>query len=130
TWSVDPEPLETDAHLISSNVVDPGSYYGFFYDESNGCASPVLQITLVRNYAPVIEETVGDAVCGTGTATLSATATLEEGEGNTIIYNWYDAPEEGDLVGTGNTLEIPSITETTSFYVSASANGCVSERMK
>ncbi|MEE1962237.1 Calx-beta domain-containing protein [Allomuricauda taeanensis] len=130
TWSVDPDPLETDAHLISSNVVDPGSYYGFFYDESNDCASPVLQITLVRNYTPEITETMGDAVCVTGDAILTATATLEEGEGNTITYNWYDAPEEGNLIGTGNTLEIFSVTETTFYYVSASANGCVSERVE
>ncbi|SFB88844.1 conserved repeat domain-containing protein/gliding motility-associated C-terminal domain-containing protein [Flagellimonas taeanensis] len=130
TWSVDPNPLETDAHLISSNVVDPGSYYGFFYDEANGCASPVLQITLVRNYTPEITETMGDAVCVTGDAILTATATLEEGEGNTITYNWYDAPEEGNLIGTGNTLEIFSVTETTFYYVSASANGCVSERVE
>ncbi|RIV49530.1 DUF11 domain-containing protein, partial [Flagellimonas taeanensis] len=130
TWSVDPDPLETDAHLISSNVVDPGSYYGFFYDEANGCASPVLQITLVRNYTPVIEETVGDAVCGTSasTATLSATATVEDG--STITYNWFSAPTGGTSLGTGNSFVTPPLTETTSFYVSASANGCVSERVE
>ncbi|RUA15467.1 MAG: hypothetical protein DSY83_07530 [Flavobacteriia bacterium] len=128
TWSVDPDPLETDAHLISSNVVDPGSYYGFFYDESNGCASPILQITLVRNYTPVIEETVGDAVCASGTATLSATATVEDD--STITYNWFAAPTGGTSLGTGNSFVTPSITETTSFYVSASANGCVSERVE
>ncbi|WP_318344022.1 T9SS type B sorting domain-containing protein [Flagellimonas baculiformis] len=130
TWSVDPNPLETDAHLISSNVVDPGSYYGFFYDESNDCASPVLQITLVRNYTPVMdmEETVGSSRCGEGTVTLTALATVEDG--STITYNWFAAPTGGSSLGTGSSFETPSLTETTSYYVSASANGCVSERVE
>ncbi len=130
TWSVDPNPLETDAHLISSNVVDPGSYYGFFYDESNDCASPVLQITLVRNYTPVMdmEETVGSSRCGEGTVTLTALATVEDG--STIAYNWFAAPTGGSSLGTGSSFETPSLTETTSYYVSASANGCVSERVE
>lgn len=130
TWSVDSNPLETDAHLISSNVVDPGSYYGFFYDESNDCASPVLQITLVRNYTPVMdmEETVGSSRCGEGTVTLTALATVEDG--NTITYNWFAVPTGGTSLGTGSSFETPPLTETTSYYVSASANGCVSERVE
>lgn len=130
TWSVDPDPLETDAHLISSNVIDPGSYYGFFYDESNDCASPVLQITLVRNYTPVMdmEETVGSSRCGEGTVTLTALATVEDG--STITYNWFATPTGGSSLGTGSSFETPSLTETTFYYVSASANGCVSERVE
>src|SRR5690606_1680686 len=70
----------------------------------------------------------GDFVCGTGVATLEATATVEDE--STILLSWYDAPTGGNLLGTGENYVTPSISQTTSYYVSASANGCASERVE
>ncbi len=127
-WSTSSEPSETGAHLNSGNVVEPGTYYGFFYDETNDCGSPVLAITLVRNFTPVIEGTVGDTSCGASILNLSATASVSDD--STISYRWYDAPTGGNIVGTSATYNTNTLSETTSFYVTASANGCESERVE
>ncbi len=128
TWSTSDIPTDTGAHLISSTVVEPGTYYGFYYDEVNDCASPVLDLTLIRNFTPVIETTTGDSNCGPSILTLTATATVADE--SVIAYNWYDAPTGGNLVGTSATFTTNTLTETTSFYVTASANGCETERIE
>ncbi|MEO2050336.1 MAG: gliding motility-associated C-terminal domain-containing protein, partial [Allomuricauda sp.] len=128
TWSVDPDPLVTDAHLISSVVLDPGTFYGFYYDSVNDCASPVLPVTLVRNFTPTIDSTTDASRCGPGSVTLSASATVADS--SSITYNWYDAPTGGNLIGSGANFITPDITETTSFYVAARANGCASPRQE
>ncbi|WP_197062586.1 Calx-beta domain-containing protein [Muricauda sp. MAR_2010_75] len=122
TWSTDPDPLQTDGHR-SSMVNNPASYFGFFYDEVNGCASPVLTVTLELFPTPTITNTEGDERCGEGSLTLSATA-------SNGVLNWYAAPTGGTALATGNTFITPSIATTTSYYVEASASGCASERVE
>ncbi len=121
TWSTNPDPLETIAHR-SSIVIAPGSYFGFFYDEVNGCASPTLTVTLVLNNTPVVLSSSGASRCGEGTLTLTASTTDD------ALLNWYDSATGGTFLGNGDTFETPTITETTSFFVEASANGCNSVR--
>ena len=128
TWSTSDVPSETAAHLLSSTVVEPGTYYGFYYDETNDCGSPVLSITLVRNFTPTIDTTSGDTSCGSAELTLSATASVADA--STITYTWYDAPTGGNIVGTSATYTTNTLSETTSFYVTARANGCESERVE
>ncbi|NDV15589.1 T9SS type B sorting domain-containing protein [Muricauda sp. TY007] len=127
-WSTSSEPSETGAHLNSSNVVEPGTYYGFYYDEVNDCGSPVLAITLVRNFTPTIDTTSGDSSCDAAMLTLTANASVADE--STVSYTWYDAPTGGNIVGTSATYTTNTLTETTSFYVSASANGCESDRVE
>ncbi len=123
TWSTNPDPLEVVAHRPSL-VSAPGSYFGFFYDATNDCASPVLTVSLIRNITPTIDSTAGDTRCGEGT--LNLTASVSDGS----FLNWYDAPTGGNLLGTGETFETPSIDTTTSFYVEAIANNCPSTRIE
>jgi PKD repeat protein len=52
--------------------------------------------------------TEGDEICGPGTVELSATGQ------NSL--NWYDAPNGGNLVFTGNNFST-SLTQTTTYYV-------------
>ncbi|MEM9649526.1 MAG: gliding motility-associated C-terminal domain-containing protein, partial [Bacteroidota bacterium] len=122
TWSTNPDPLEVIAHR-SSNVIAPGSYFGFFYDAVNGCASPTLTVTLALNLTPDVASTSPDSRCGEGTLTLMATSSDDAAN-----LNWYDSATGGTLIGTGNSFETPSISTTTSFFVEASANGCNSAR--
>ncbi|WP_420602768.1 gliding motility-associated C-terminal domain-containing protein [Flagellimonas sp.] len=121
TWSTDPDPLQDAAHR-SSIVTAPGSYFGFFYDATNNCASPVLTVTLTRNITPVLDSSSGDSRCGEGTVTL--TASVSDGS----LINWYANDTGGAVLGTGASFETPTISETTSFFVEASANGCSSVR--
>jgi len=127
-WSTSSEPTETGAHLNSGQVVEPGTYYGFYYDEANDCGSPVLPITLVRNFTPTIDTTTGDSSCGPGSLTLTANASVADD--SAISYRWYDAPTGGSIVSTSATYTTGDLTETTSFYVTATANGCESERVQ
>lgn len=125
TWSVDSNPLETSAH-ITSRVVEPGLFYGFYYDATNLCHSPVVEVLLVRNYTPEVvpESTQGASICGEGSVTLQAVAEVEDE--STILLRWFDAPSGGNLLGMGSSYETGNLTETTSFYVEATANGCSS----
>ncbi|WP_343487541.1 Calx-beta domain-containing protein [Allomuricauda sp. d1] len=124
TWSTLSDQSNTGAYLPDSQVNAPGTYFGFFRDTDEDCFSPAVQVTLVINTTPTVDETIGGDRCGEGTVTLTATAS----SGATL--NWYDVATGGTILGTGSSFVTPSITETTSFYVEATANGCTSERVE
>ena len=128
TWSTNSDPLRTDAHR-SNFVSAPGTYYGFFFDDADAtnvvdCASPVLEITLQLNTTLEIINTVDGVRCGDGTVELMAMAEV----GATL--NWYATNESSTILGMGTTFATPNITETTSFFVEATANGCSTERIE
>lgn len=70
---------------------------------------------------PQILTTTPRYTCGTGSVTLSATAT----PGSTI--NWYAAASGGTALASGNNFTTPSISTTTTYYATAS-NGGVSQQ--
>ncbi len=119
TWSTSSTLTNVNAHLNAAQVADPlpGTYFGFFWDATNACASPALQVQLTRNTTPAITNTVSDERCGTGPVTLSVTAT-----GNPT-YNWYTDLTGGTLAGTGANFTV-NLSQTTIFYVEATENGC------
>ncbi|WP_136466094.1 gliding motility-associated C-terminal domain-containing protein [Flagellimonas onchidii] len=123
TWSTNPDPLQTAAHR-NSLVNAPGAYFGFFYDSTNSCASPVLTVTLELFSTPTINSTSGDSRCGEGTLTLTAVVSDDS------TLNWYDVATGGTILGSGPSFETPNISASTSFYVEATANGCSSERIE
>ncbi len=129
TFSQNPDPLVVSNHLNQQQIDNPvaGTYYAFYYDAANNCASPLLTITIVRNSTPVIDSFAGDERCGPGAVTLTATGSIPGGSGNNPDLNWYDAPAGGTLVFTGPNFT-PSLSQTTTFYVEAFANGCSSPR--
>ncbi|WP_339337243.1 MULTISPECIES: T9SS type B sorting domain-containing protein, partial [unclassified Croceitalea] len=122
TWSTNADPLQESAHR-SSVVNAPGTYYGFFYDDVNNCASPTLEIPLTINITPTINSSVGGVRCGPGIVTLTASSNQ-----TSASLNWYNVPTGGAILGTGGTFVTPSISTTTSFYVEATSNGCASVR--
>ncbi|MCR9227354.1 MAG: gliding motility-associated C-terminal domain-containing protein [Flavobacteriaceae bacterium] len=126
-WSRNPSPESIDDH-INNNIEDgSGVYYGFFYDSANDCYSPSLELELERNFTPVITETTTTEICGEGTATLTVTATVEDF--SAITYSWFDTLDASAVpIASGTTFETGTLTETTSFYVSAASNECSSER--
>ncbi|MBL7818328.1 MAG: T9SS type A sorting domain-containing protein [Saprospiraceae bacterium] len=69
-----------------------------------------------------VTATTAGARCGTGTVTLSATAS------NSGTLKWYNAASGGSPLQTGASYT-PNISSTTNFYVDATnSNGCVSAR--
>lgn len=126
TWSTSPNPLQISAHR-SNNITAPGTYFGFFFDDADetnsiDCASPTLEITIVLNSTPSVTSISDNVRCGTGTVDLSALSST----GATL--NWYDSLTSSTILGTGDVFTTPIISETTSFFVEATANGCSSER--
>ncbi len=119
TWSTSSTLTNVNAHLNDTQIDAPlaGTYFGFFWDATNACASPALQVQLTQNTTPSITNIVGDERCGTGPLTLSVTAT-----GNPT-YNWYTDLTGGTLAGTGANFTV-NLSQTTIFYVEATENGC------
>ncbi|VAW09947.1 Probable aggregation factor core protein MAFp3, isoform C [hydrothermal vent metagenome] len=128
TWSTDSNPLNENAHLSGAQVTDPptvgGTFYVFFYDTANNCGGPVLQINLVINEMPTLNNAVGAVRCGTGTVALSATASAN------ATINWYLSATGGSIVGSGANFTTPIISTTTSYFAEATLNDCPSDGRK
>ncbi len=71
------------------------------------------------NSTPSIVSTIPGARCDAGTVTLGATASA-----GTI--NWYSALTGGTSLGMGTSYTTPTISNTTTYYVDATSNGCTS----
>ena len=84
----------TAGHLSDAEVANPpqrnGTYYGFFYDDTNKCSSSTISVELTLNSIPTIAETIGDELCGPGEVTLTANGPPDVDQPPT--YNWYDSP--------------------------------------
>ena len=71
---------------------------------------------------PVITNTTPGSGCGTGTVVLNATA-------NSGTLNWYATASSTTILGTGLSFTTPSISTTTTYYVSAVNGSCSSPRV-
>ncbi|NER09470.1 Calx-beta domain-containing protein [Muriicola jejuensis] len=123
-WTTDPASiLDPDTHLFSSLISSdfPGTYYGFFWDDANNCASPTLDVTLEFNTTPELISSTGAEICGEGSVTLSAV--FSEG-----TVNWFAAPTGGAPLFEGEDFVTPNITVTTTYYVQSDSNGCITAR--
>ncbi len=88
--------------VVSSNPVVTGS--------NNG-----TNITI--NSIPTIIGTTSASRCGTGTVTLSATA-------SSGTINWYAASTGGIPLGSGTSFTTPNISSTTTYWVDATNASC------
>lgn len=123
---------EDYAHITAPGVGIPGSWNdlplngstgsyvpkGYIVEYGGTAGDPVLQISASTTiYIPRITSTTTASRCGSGTVTLTATAS-----GGTIT--WYDVPTGGIPLGTGNSFVTPSLGTTASYYVDAYNNQC------
>ncbi len=129
-WSTSPDFPDSGA-LLTQAAIDnptPGTYYAFFYDPVNDCSSPTLEITLEQNQSPVLLDWQGDEICDPGVLTLTASGEIPNSANNPTI-NWYDAIDSDTPIATGTTF-MPDLTQTTTYYVEAFANGCATARQE
>ncbi|WP_143055598.1 SprB repeat-containing protein, partial [Flavobacterium terrigena] len=70
---------------------------------------------------PPAPSAVASSRCGTGSVTLSAS-------GCTGTLNWYANATGGSPIGSGPSFNTPSISQTTTFYVSCTSDGCEGSR--
>lgn len=113
-------PVHTGNSYSTPAISTTTTYYVSSYDASCNTATRT-PVTATINPLPQITNLVLPApVCGSGTSVLEATASAG-------VINWYDAPTGGTLIGTGNTITSPVVTNTTTFYAEAvSTQGCSS----
>ena len=124
-WSTNSDPEVISAHLNATQIANPlgGTYYAFFWDAVNTCASPTLVVNLVLTTTPTLTPPQDQERCGPGTLTFTASAT-----GNPTI-NWYTVASGGSPVFSGPSFTTPSIGQSTTYYVEATENFCVSPRV-
>ncbi|MEZ4810462.1 MAG: gliding motility-associated C-terminal domain-containing protein [Allomuricauda sp.] len=73
-WTTNPDTSQTGAYLVSSVVTAAGNYYGFHYDDLNGCASPnTVMLTLTVSQEPNAGNTNNIGVCSNAS------------DGNTVV---------------------------------------------
>jgi hypothetical protein len=110
--------LGTGTSFTTPNINTTTTYYADV--TNNGCtSSPRTAVVATVNALPTLTSTTGASICGTGTATLQATAAA-----GTI--NWYAASTGGASLGTGTSYTTPSIATNTTYYAAVTNNGCTS----
>lgn len=93
----------------------------YYVESLNGvCSSSRSAVVATVNTTPTITSTTPATRCGSGSVTISATASA-----GTIW--WYDAPTAGTLLASGTSFS-PNVTVTTTYYVETTLNGCTSPR--
>lgn len=130
TWSRNPDPLVVNGHLTTNEVSNPGpgTYFGFFYDEENNCASPTIEITLTLTNTPVITGTTPDTLCEAGQATLFAEGAIPDST-EEPVFRWYANASSSQVLKEGPSFTV-QVEKTENFFVEAVAGGCVSERVE
>ena len=125
-WSyLTPTPVALNTGTTST--VSPSSNLTFRVwnvDISNNCSSPdSIEMTVTVSptpSAPAITGGASQSVCSGNSKTLTAT-----GSGT---LQWFTSATGGTAIATGSTFTTPVLTNTTSYYVQSSLNGCVSTR--
>jgi hypothetical protein len=108
-------PLANGTNFTTPSISTTTTFYA---QASLGCPSTrVATVASVTNQVTNPVTTDGDR-CGTGTVVLTANSPDP--------ITWYDAASGGNVVGTGNNLQTPSISTTTTYYAIAGLTGCSS----
>ncbi|WP_298120386.1 T9SS type A sorting domain-containing protein [Flavobacterium sp.] len=94
----------------------------YYVESLNGvCSSSRSAVVATVNTTPTITSTTPATRCGSGSVTISATASA-----GTIL--WYDASTAGTLLASGTSFS-PNVAITTTYYVETTLNGCTSPRI-
>lgn len=120
----------TGGNLLGT-VATPGTYQQFFTTTTTyyvsavatilgHCESPRVPVTATITDVPTITSTSPATRCGSGSATISATASA-----GTVF--WYNAPTGGTALWSGLSYS-PNVATTTTYYVETTLNGCTSPR--
>ena len=111
---------------IGNSIISPEvtANTTFYAEAVNGtCVSATRSaVDVTISPQPTVTAASPLFICSEGTTTLQATGT----EGT---ISWYDQPVAGMMIGTGNSITSPYLTETTTFYAEATNAGCTSIRI-
>lgn len=91
---------------------------GYVVEYGGSPDDPELNLSAsTRIYIPEITDTSPGIRCGVGQVTLSAVS-------STGTVHWFDAPQDGNLLGEETNFTTPVISETTTYYAEAPVQGC------
>ncbi len=62
-WSTNSDTSVTGDYLPTSTTTIAGTYFGFFYDALNDCASPTLSVNIIQNTTPSAGTTTNVSAC-------------------------------------------------------------------
>lgn len=126
---------EDYAHVTAPGVGKPGSWNdlsntgstsgdyqpkGYIVEYGGSPGDPVLNLSASATISvATITATTNDTRCGAGTLNLSASATL----GATVL--WFDSSTSTTILHSGTNFTTPILSAIKTYYVLASANGCV-----
>ncbi len=111
-WYTDAALTNEITNLSGTQIANNDTYW---VTQSVGtCESPALKVTFNQFDCSVLKidtTYTGAGICDEGTTTLTASASTDN-----II--WYDSQTGGAVMGMGPTFTTPTITQTTSYWVS------------
>jgi gliding motility-associated-like protein len=111
-------------HVGSSYTLTPSIATTILYTSSwiGGCESVNRPIVYIINVGTLSNPNVsqGTIICTGSSTTLSASHPIPG-----TIFQWYNTPTGGTLLHTGATYSTPALNSTTTYYVAANFNGCV-----
>ena len=115
----------TNEYILDQSTVNAGSFVVYLLavrdNLDNSCTSGEAPVTLTVNAKPTMTNTTPASRCDAGTVTLGATASAG-------TLTWYAESSGGTSLGTGTSFTTPSISTTTTYWVDATNNGCISAR--
>lgn len=98
--------------VYTTPTTTSNTFYRAVIKNSAGAVCLNSSVDTARVYAPAVTTTAPASRCGPGTLTLGAT-----GVDGTL--RWYAAATGGTSLGSGTSYTTPSLTATTTYYVSA-----------
>jgi|JI10StandDraft_1071094.scaffolds.fasta_scaffold00858_15 RHS repeat-associated protein len=108
-------PLATATSYTTPSIAATTTYYVTTYNSSNGCEStPRTSIVATINPVPGQPTPSNGTRCGIGSVSLTATPGA-----NANSIRWYSASTGGTLLNTGTSYATPSISTTTTYYVTS-----------
>ncbi|WPU93816.1 gliding motility-associated C-terminal domain-containing protein [Mucilaginibacter sabulilitoris] len=116
--------VHTGTNFTTAALTATTTYYVESSRASSGCANP-NRVAATANVTPSpVNPVLAQAsvqVCSGSPATFTVSPTQSG-----VVYNWYAAATGGSPIFTGAQFTTTTLTANTSYYVEASANGCVS----
>jgi hypothetical protein len=108
----------------TSPYTTPAATQTLYYRMAAGCVSDTLYTPAIKVSinSPQVTGTTPGGRCNAGMVNLQAT-----GSPGSTLY-WYTDATSATQVGVGSSYTTPSITDTTTFYVMATAGACSSPR--
>jgi gliding motility-associated-like protein len=107
---------------LSDTGATSGDYQpkGYIVEYGGTSGDPILNLSASTKISvAAITATTNDTRCGAGTVSLSATAT----SGATVL--WFDSLTNTTVLHLGTDFITPALSTTTTYYVLASTNGCL-----